>query len=257
MPHSGMNFIGRRRGTHHNTFKSNYQVSCQVPGTGLINGVTSHDGCPPTATGISKSMPVDIPKGSKPQHMVNGHINHRYKGSSTNAAPLRTFREQGRMISAVTGASAAGRVSNGDISHNASVNGATSPDTVELTSNSDQMGAEPCLSATAVKSRPRRKTFRRKNRATEVMMPHQEEDWENEVQEVMLTDWEKMCFGFTPYGPEDLLHFSVRDMTIKQLDVVDLPVTANYSPAIHHPHPIKWSCFKFPTEPDQFADADE
>lgn len=32
-------------------------------------------------------------------------------------------------------------------------------------------------------------------------MPQQgEEDWENEIQEVTVTDWEKMCFGVRPYG---------------------------------------------------------
>lgn len=34
------------------------------------------------------------------------------------------------------------------------------------------------------------------------MPPQEEEDWENEIQDVTLTDWEKMCFGVRPYGKE-------------------------------------------------------
>lgn len=35
-----------------------------------------------------------------------------------------------------------------------------------------------------------------------LMPPREEEDWDNEIQEVMLTDWENMCFGVRPYGKE-------------------------------------------------------
>ena len=60
-----------------------------------------------------------------------------------------------------------------------------------------------------------------------------------------------------PPGPEDVLHFALGDMTLVQKDTVDLPVTANYSPVAHHPHPIQWICHKIPTEPDQFVDAED
>lgn len=32
------------------------------------------------------------------------------------------------------------------------------------------------------------------------MPPPKEEDWENEIQEVMSNDWEKMCSGVRAYG---------------------------------------------------------
>lgn len=57
-------------------------------------------------------------------------------------------------------------------------------------------------------------------------------------------------------GPEDVLHFALRDLTLQQRDSVDPPVTANYSPSARHPRPVKWFCYSVPTEPDQFADAD-
>ncbi len=34
------------------------------------------------------------------------------------------------------------------------------------------------------------------------MPPKEEEDWENEIQEVTITDWGKMCFGVAPYGKD-------------------------------------------------------
>ncbi|GAA6232347.1 uncharacterized protein LOC108875811 isoform X1 [Lates japonicus] len=262
MPQHVLNFEGRRRGTYHSTCKTNGLVNGQVPGTGLVNEAAAHNGRPAAATRISECAPAGTLNGTKPQGMVNGYINHGYKGKSTS----RTLRKQGNKISAVSDASAAGRVSGGDISGGISVNGATSLDTVVVPGNSDQMARKPRLSA-AVTNQRRRKKFRHKKRNTEVvcqenstlilMPPREEEDWDNEIQEVMLTDWENMCFGVRPYGPEDVLPFALRDLTLKQTDTVDLPVTANYRPAIHHPCPLQWSCYKVPPEPDQFADADE
>ena len=60
-----------------------------------------------------------------------------------------------------------------------------------------------------------------------------------------------------PPGPEDVIHFALRDLTLKQRDQVDLPLTANYSPAKHHLRPVKMSWWNTPTEPGQFEDADE
>ncbi|XP_071359397.1 uncharacterized protein [Trachinotus anak] len=277
MPQNGMNFEGRRRGTRCSTCKANGLVNGQVPGTGLVNGAAAHNGCPATATSISEKTPAGIPNGTKPQCMVNGYINHRYKGKSTKTAPPRTLRKQGNTISAVTYPSAAGEVSSRDISRG--ISGATSLDTVALPNKSDQMAPESTLTA-AAKNQRRGKKFRRKKRDTEVvcpentwMPPQEEEDWENEIQEVSLTDWETLCFGVRPYGfrwgqvqmfylyfvpapgPEDVLHFALRDLTLS--DRVGQLVTANYSPATRHPRPVRWSCYDVPTEPDQFADADE
>ncbi|XP_044044940.1 uncharacterized protein LOC122872904 [Siniperca chuatsi] len=267
MPQNGRNSEGRRRGMSRNTCKANSQVSGQVPATGLVYCAIVHNGCPAAATRTSESTPAGTLNGTKPQCMVNGYINHGYKGKSTKAAPQRTLRKQGSTISAVTDASADGRVHSAGIPGGISVNGATSLDTVALPCNSDQMAPEPSPSAAAKNQRRRRNKFRRKKRHTEVVCPenptppvvppHEEEDWENEIQEVTLTDWEKMCFGVRPYGPEDVLHFALRDLTLRQRDTVDLPLTANYSPTVHHPRPVQWSCYGIPTEPDQFADADE
>jgi len=54
-----------------------------------------------------------------------------------------------------------------------------------------------------------------------------------------------------------MLPFALRDLTLQQGDTVVLPLTANYNPAKHHPRPFPWFHYGIPTEPDQFADADE
>ncbi|XP_049901004.1 uncharacterized protein LOC126390651 [Epinephelus moara] len=260
MPQNGMNYVGRRGGTRHNTWKA----SSQVPSTGWVNGAIVHNGYPAAATGTSETTPAGTLNGTKPQCMVNGYINHGYKGKSTRAAPPRTPRKQGSTISAVTDASAAGRGRSARTPGGISVEGPTSLDTVASPCNSDRTAPRPSRS-TASRNPRRREKFRRKKRDTEVLwpevplpMPQQEaEDWEKETQEVTLTDWEENCFDVTPYGPQDAIPCSSRDLTLKQMDTVGLPVTANYTPAIHHPLPIKWSPYSIPTEPDQFADADE
>ncbi|XP_023256669.1 uncharacterized protein LOC111650952 [Seriola lalandi dorsalis] len=267
MPQTDMNFEGRRRGTLCNTCRANGLVNGQAPGTGLVNGAAAHNGYRATATRISESTPAGTPNGTKPQCMVNGYINHGHKGKRTKAALPRTLGKQGSAISAVTYPSAAGRVIRRDSPRCISVNGAASLDTVAVPNNSGQMAPERSAPSPAAKNQRRKKKFRHKKRETEVVCPEnstlplvppqEEEDWENEVQEITVTDWEKLCFGVQPYGPEDVLHFSLRDLTLKQTDRVALLVRANYSPAARHPRPVKWTCYNIPTEPDQFADADE
>ncbi|XP_029302136.1 uncharacterized protein LOC115017576 isoform X2 [Cottoperca gobio] len=259
MPQNSMNYEGRRGGTHHNTCKA----KDQFPRKGLVNGAVAHNGCQAASTTTSESTPAGTLNGTKPQCMVNGYINHGYKGKSTTAARPRTH---GSTISAATDAPAAGRVHSASIPGGIPVNGTTRLDSAASLCNSKQMAPQPNLSATA-KSQRRREKCRRRKRNPEVvypenpplsqMPPQEEEDWEGEIQEVTLTNWENICFGNRPYGPQDVIHFSLRDLTLKQRDTVDLPVTANYSPAIHHRLPVRWSCYGIPTQPGQFADADD
>lgn len=39
--------------------------------------------------------------------------------------------------------------------------------------------------------------------------PQEQEDWESEIQEVTVPDWEKMCFGVRPYGKENLFQYHI------------------------------------------------
>lgn len=58
--------------------------------------------------------------------------------------------------------------------------------------------------------------------------------------------------------PEDVLHLSVSDLTLKETetDGANQATTSIYSPAIHHPLPIKWASYSIPSEAGQFAEAD-
>lgn len=65
------------------------------------------------------------------------------------------------------------------------------------------------------------------------------------------------CYSLPSPGPEDVLHSALKDLSLKETDAVALPVTVDYRPAVHHPLPVQWLCYSVPTEPDQFADADD
>ncbi|XP_029302292.1 uncharacterized protein LOC115017576 isoform X3 [Cottoperca gobio] len=202
MPQNSMNYEGRRGGTHHNTCKA----KDQFPRKGLVNGAVAHNGCQAASTTTSESTPAGTLNGTKPQCMVNGYINHGYKGKSTTAARPRTH---GSTISAATDAPAAGRVHSASIPGGIPVNGTTRLDSAASLCNSKQMAPQPNLSATA-KSQRRREKCRRRKRNPEVvypenpplsqMPPQEEEDWEGEIQEVTLTNWENICFGNRPYA---------------------------------------------------------
>ncbi|XP_074553709.1 uncharacterized protein LOC141810218 [Halichoeres trimaculatus] len=194
--------------------------------------------------------------------MVNGHIYKKCNGYDRQKVPPRTIRKQGSMISAVTDAPASGRVVSAGIPDGVQVNGEAAP----LPCYSDQMKPEGSHKADAKNNRPWKK-FRHKKRIPEVncakkpssppATPPKQEDWEKEIQEVMMTGWDKMCYGTNPYGPEDLLPFHLRDLTSKQRDMVPPPGLLYYCPAIYHPRPFKWNHYNVPVEPDQFEDADE
>lgn len=169
MPQNGVNYEAGRRGMRRNTCKANSQVNGQVPGSGLVNGAVVHNGFPAAASRTSESTPAGTLNGAKPQCMVNGYINHGYKGKSRKAALPRTLRKQGSTISAVTDASAVARVSGAVIPGGISVNGATSLDAVALPCNSDQTAPESSLSAAAKKQRTRNK-FRRKKRCATYLL---------------------------------------------------------------------------------------
>lgn len=160
MPQNGMNFEGRRRHTRRNTCRPSGLMNGQVPDTGLVNGAVVHNGFPAAATRTSESMPAGTPNGTKPQCMVNGYINHGYKGKNTKALPPRTLEKQRSTFSAVTDTSAAGRVGSRGTPGGILVNGAASLDTLP---SSDQMAPESRLSA-AVKNQRWRRKFRHQKR---------------------------------------------------------------------------------------------
>ncbi|XP_028285022.1 uncharacterized protein LOC114450796 [Parambassis ranga] len=257
MPQNGLNLEGRRRWTHHSTCKAKDVFNGQFPGSGSFVEAGVHNDRSAAGSKPSESTPADTLQSPKPPRMVNGYINHGYKDRNTKAAPSKTQRKQQGTKSAAIEVSAAGRISGASVPGGISVNGDARLDTATLPHNFVQSLPNSSLSATG-KDQRRRKKIRHKKRIPlpPPPPPQEEEDWEAEIQEVTLDSWDKMCIGIKPNGPEDLLHFALWDLTLKQRNARDLPVTASYSPSLHHPRPIKWSCCSRPTEPDQFADAD-
>ncbi|KAM3622686.1 uncharacterized protein V6R79_001925 [Siganus canaliculatus] len=247
MPQHGLSYDGRRR-----TFRSTCKASDLATGAALVNGGV-HNGFP----GVAATSNEWTQNGTKAPNIVkcstiNGYINHAYKGQKS--LPPRKPRKQEGPVSYGTKASVADQVNTEAIQCNGIAN-RTSLGNVALPCHVDQMTSEPSMPA-GTKNRSKWRNHRHKKRLPK-LPPHEEEDWENELQEVTMSDWDKMVFGVSPYGPEDLLHWAFRDLTLKQTDTVPPPVTARYRPSVHHRRPISWSCFRTRTEPDQFADADE
>ncbi|XP_005749007.1 uncharacterized protein LOC102199898 [Pundamilia nyererei] len=252
MPQACMNFEPNRRGTYHSSRKTNDLIN----NTGLVNGAVVYNGCSASASRISRSTPAGTQHGPKPTYRINDYFNYGYKGKSTKAAPSGTLKKQGCKIPALCDAPASDGNGSEDLLSGNSAKVSAPP------SNIDQKVPDPSLSASGKKKRWRRS--RHKKRDKEVVYPEilspapieAEEDWGKEIQEGTRSDWKNMCFRVRPYGPEDVLRFALQDLTLKQRDTAALPVSASYTPAVHHPHPLIWSRHIIPTEPDQFADAD-
>ncbi|XP_011610721.2 uncharacterized protein isoform X1 [Takifugu rubripes] len=95
---------------------------------------------------------------------------------------------------------------------------------------------------TAVKPWARRKkTLKQNNRPLNVFCPRcppQAEDWDLEI-------------SVTANGLDDVTGVALQESTLNGL------VTGGYIPAVHHVPPVNWVRESFPTEPDQFADAED
>ncbi|XP_078802322.1 uncharacterized protein LOC101172876 isoform X2 [Oryzias latipes] len=231
MPQTGLSYERRE---HHSSWSTKRLVSKDSRSAGLINGV----GVRTSETAAARSLYAPTPPCGP-----NSYINNKSKGTkrkpSSAANELAAGRAGGVLDVGVTGV-------NG-VAHSHEFDRGK-PDHCPLITSTHHGG---------------RKTFKHKNKArkcefTSAVTPSKEEEnWENDIQDVRLHNWEKMCFGVNPYGPEELLHFAVRGTTLTQRVAGELPATIDYNPKVHHPHPIKWSCYSVPSEPEQFADADD
>ncbi|RVE76312.1 hypothetical protein OJAV_G00008320 [Oryzias javanicus] len=235
MPQSGLNYERRE---HPHWWRTKRLVSKDDTNAGLINGMggvrTSE-----AAAACARRCPTP-PRG------VNGYIKHKYKSKDTKEKPLSATNEL-----AAAGAGGVLDVRVNGVAHSHEFD-RVEPDPGSLTSKPNR----------------KRKTFKYKKKTRKdeippagstspVMQWKEEESWENEIREVSLHNWEKMCFGVNPYGPEDLIHFSLRGTSLTQRDGWERPTIMDYNPKVHHPRPVKWSCYNIPSEPDQFADADK
>jgi len=64
-------------------------------------------------------------------------------------------------------------------------------------------------------------------------------------------------FVRSPLGPEDVISYPLRGLSLQQMATPTLPITANYSPARRHPRPVKRTYHNMPLESGQFADVDK
>ncbi|XP_057698486.1 uncharacterized protein LOC130919882 [Corythoichthys intestinalis] len=210
----------------------------------FFKGPTLSNGYPSGASEASKLMKTVKPDVSKPLHVVNGYLNHD-KDKATSAKHARTTgnRKQRSKFSA------AGCVF---------VKGTTNKGCGLSTSKIPATEADPPSTTTFKKKIWRNKSRREvlpggRLKTTQFILsqqPPEEEDWEKEYP----ADLEKRVEVQTCV-PEDACVMALRDLTLEPLK--NMPLTACYSPAVHHPGPLLLSCSDVAPEPEQFADADE
>ncbi|XP_017281211.1 uncharacterized protein LOC108241530 [Kryptolebias marmoratus] len=248
MPQTGLSFDGGQRGAHGNPWKVNHLLNEHIPGRSSVKGAALHHSRSDGSQTSGRSSVGSLGR-PRPPHTVNGHVNHGHEGESPKAALPKKVWARESDFSPVTASAA-------------SAPGAGNP-----CCKYEHLVPDPSLSAPKNNHRGRKKFRQKKKRddkdpssgsSAPPLMPQQEqEDWEKEIQEVTLRNWEKMCFGVAAYGPEDVIHFTLRGSTLQERTTADLPATASYSPAVHHVRPLRWRCYRTPAEPDQFANAEE
>ncbi|XP_037109732.1 uncharacterized protein LOC119124154 [Syngnathus acus] len=229
--------------------KESHKNNCSANGanvSSLFKERTLSFSCLSAPTRTSLCTKTDQSNVTKPRHVANGYLNHD-KDKASNAAPVRAKRKE-------TFLAAGGIV----------VNGTT--DEPHVLATSEQRATKPGPPETAKVKNKRRSKKRRKVciegtqcilRGTEfadrkklTLQPPEEEE----------EDWEKECeahlqktLALQPYGTEDAFAMAFQDLTVKQWE--DVPSTASYNPAIHHPGPLRLFRSRIAIEPEQFADA--
>ncbi|PWA32739.1 hypothetical protein CCH79_00012433 [Gambusia affinis] len=131
----------------------------------------------------------------------------------------------------------------------------------------EQAAPDPNFSASEKKQRGKKCFRNKKKRGMDMTFPEgynpllmslqEKEDWDKEIQDVTLKKRVELNVVTVPYGPEDVLHFSLQDLSLRQSNIADSPVGDNYSPAVHHAHPMQWRRYRFAIKSDQFADAED
>ncbi|XP_054633988.1 uncharacterized protein LOC129182207 isoform X1 [Dunckerocampus dactyliophorus] len=250
MPQYSTDFVDTRRQAHENISRAN---GPNIQAQGVLKKASVLNGCL-----SGRTQPAVKSNFTKPPYVLNGYLKHGFKGDDNKAAPARTHEKQRNTFSAVCGPALAGRGSHGSAPCGILVNGTSRGHHVLTTSKPQATGFGPPATIRVKNQRWGRKKGHKKRDSShecpekptqQLTPPLEEEDWESECQ----ANCEKK-FGVQPYGPEDVLQFALQDLTREQWELGTVP---NYSPAIHHSHPLQWNCPSTSTEPEQFADADE
>ncbi|XP_005809142.1 uncharacterized protein LOC102217046 [Xiphophorus maculatus] len=223
-------------------------------------------------TPAGRGRVADVPRYTT----ANGH--QRGASESTNAGSLdrrdwstkvvfpKNPRKQKGAFSPVTNGTRAGRWRVADVPQYATANCAASFGVTHYY-KPEQAAPDPRFSASEEKRRGNNRFRNKKKRGMDMTFPEaykpilmslqEKEDWDKEIQDVTLKKRVELNVVTVPYGPEDVLHFSLQDLSLRQNNMADAPVAANYSPAVHHAHPIRWRRYRFAIQSEQFADAEE
>ncbi|XP_029949673.1 uncharacterized protein LOC115390111 [Salarias fasciatus] len=193
-------------------------------------------------------------RGSRRPCLVNGDVSHRDEGRPRKAAPSK----EAKLTPAVTDGPAADAVAGGGAAHpgGVSVSSDTKPDAGALSCSHGDKLPDP-NTRTARKNQWWRKKSRAKRRAAAAYVDAckpakevEEEDWEKEIEELTITDWEAMRIGLNSSGPGGL-----NDSPPHQQDAGFLPASALYKPDAHHPRSILWFHCSQAAVRGQFDDA--
>ncbi|XP_024145599.1 uncharacterized protein LOC112157217 isoform X2 [Oryzias melastigma] len=188
MPQSGLNYERRE---HPHWWRSKRLVSKDNTSTGLINGMG----------GIRTSEAADACTwhGPTPPRGLNGYIKHNYKSKGTKEKPLSATNE-------VAAGSAGGALDVGvnGVAHSYEFH-RVEPDPGSLTSKHNRRGKT---------FKHQKKTWKHEippaGSTSPVMQSKEEENWENEIREVTLHNWDEMCFGVNPYGNRETIILVLR-----------------------------------------------
>lgn len=227
-----------RKQPHRHKFKVNDVRKEHVEDSGLIRATVELyvDG-----TVSVQSAHAVTTTGIKPKNKVNGYVSHGFRSKGAGGKP--------RAEKCQTNGSILG---NGTRSQEGQL---VSPAAYE---------EKPALLDHQMITKSQRKKrkpwhYKRKKAASiQNGIPQATEDWENEIQEVKICNWEKITFGLQPYGPEDVVNFTLRDLSLERTNAPLWQVTSNnYLPALNHRQPIQWIRYKPPIEPGQFSDVED
>ncbi|XP_038148405.1 uncharacterized protein LOC119788256 [Cyprinodon tularosa] len=240
MPHCKFSYEYMRREAHHNATKAEDVLNAHIPDAGWINRSYPQHG----ANENTEVGPVDRPV---PPQVISSYFNCGHNDNGTKVVSAKNA-----LFSPLTDGTPAGRLRGADVPGSATADGDARLGAVAPFCNSEQSAQHPASN----KKKRRNKYFRnKKKRVKDTANPRRDTPPPMLLKEE--EDWEEEYIVTTPYGPEDMLHFALQDLILYYSDPADLPATATYSPAVHHPPRMPWCCSNAPVEPLQFADAEE
>ncbi|XP_055014546.1 uncharacterized protein LOC129410423 [Boleophthalmus pectinirostris] len=233
MPVSESNCV--RKQPRRYSYKSNGVCSDQVQDTGLVSG-TMH--CGKNGPRTMDPTQAATHNDRTPRNMVNGHVKNGFKSKSHET--LSVSRKESKKTIYCSSAKQS------ECNCSVLVNGSRGLGRGPLSSTIATQEPATLDQSTAIKALRKKKKPLYKKRNNHVAplentIPNLTEDWEHEIQEVKLSNWEELSFGTHPYGPEDVITFTLRDLSLERTILPLWQVASSkYNPAMYHKQPINW-----------------